>query len=118
MGQTGHRGQRNAARTVMALSSVVVAACAVAVTVKVLSTDIASARPLRLLDQEALERQVLDEAGNLRSDRPGRVACPTSVVVEVGKKFDCRVLGGTNPKTVFVKIIDDQGDLSLSQSPQ
>nr|CEL13726.1 hypothetical protein [Kibdelosporangium sp. MJ126-NF4]CTQ99413.1 hypothetical protein [Kibdelosporangium sp. MJ126-NF4] len=102
----------------MALSSVVVAACAVAVTVKVLSTDIASARPLRLLDQEALERQVLDEAGNLRSDRPGRVACPTSVVVEVGKKFDCRVLGGTNPKTVFVKIIDDQGDLSLSQSPQ
>ncbi|ONI79728.1 hypothetical protein ALI144C_23530 [Actinosynnema sp. ALI-1.44] len=102
----------------MAWSSVVVAACAVAVTIKVLSTDIASARPLRVLDQQSLERQVAEKVQGLRKDALGSVECPTSVVVEVGRQFDCRVWGKTNPETVYVKIIDDQGELSISTSPR
>ena len=102
--------QRNFTRTVMAISSVVVACCAVAVTVKVLSTDTISVEQPRVLDQEALERQVTDEIqGEVKS-----LACPTSVPVEVGHKFECRYWGETNPGNVEVKIVSGQGKLLVT----
>lgn len=92
----------------MAISSVVVAACAVAVTIKVLSTDIITVEQPRLLDQAALERQVANHIRVLRDEPVDRVFCPASVVVEVGNQFDCRVWDGSNPKTVQVTVVSDQ----------
>ena len=104
--------QRNFARTVMAFSSAVVAVCAVTLTIKVLTMDALPVEATRVLDQDALERQVAEEVdGEVDS-----VACPVSVVVAVGAEFDCRVWAGSNPTTVFVKIISEQGDLSVQTS--
>lgn len=101
----------------MAVSAVVVAVCAVAVTIKVMSTDIVTVQQPRVLDQAALERQVADKVRGVRAESGApRVACPTSVVVEVGRQFDCRVWDGTNPKTVKVKVTGDQGELSITTS--
>ncbi|MEV5539649.1 DUF4333 domain-containing protein [Saccharopolyspora shandongensis] len=105
--------QRNFARNVMAVSSVVVAACAVAVTIKVLSTDIISVEQPRVLDQAALERQVSDEIRGLREEPVDRLACPASVVVKVGNEFNCRYWDGPNPKQVRVEITNDQGEISV-----
>ncbi|MFE2541681.1 DUF4333 domain-containing protein [Actinacidiphila glaucinigra] len=105
---------RSFARTVIALSLAVLAACAVAVTIKVTSSPI-SVEPPRVLDQTALEKRVAGEVGGLKKGNPGAyVACPLSIVVKEGTKFDCRVYGDTNPETVFVEITSDQGDLSVS----
>lgn len=97
----------------MALSSAVVAACALVVTVKVMTLGPVSVEPPRVLDQTALEKQVATQAAQVRSVPDARVVCPLSVVVKVGTEFDCRVYGGTNPETVFVKITSDQGALSM-----
>ena len=43
------------------------------------------------------------------------MTCPVSVVVEVGAKFDCRFWDGGNPVDVEVKILDDQGELSVNK---
>ncbi|MFF3947084.1 DUF4333 domain-containing protein [Streptomyces sp. NPDC001902] len=103
--------QRSFARTVIALSLAVVAACAVVVTIKVAQGPI-SVEPPRVLDQEALEKQVAGEAGGLKKDNPGAfVDCPLSVVVKEGTTFDCTVYGDTNPETVQVEITSDQGDI-------
>lgn len=98
----------------VAFSSLVVAACAVAVTVKVLNTDVTAARPVRVLDQSALERQVAEAVRGVREGPLGRVACPTSVVVEVGRKFDCEAWSGSNSKSVAVEIRSEDGELSIS----
>ncbi|SNT52911.1 protein of unknown function [Actinacidiphila glaucinigra] len=97
----------------MALSSAVVAVCALVVTVKVLTLGPVSVERARVLDQTALEKQVATEAGQVKRIPDARVVCPLSVVVKEGTKFDCRVYGGTNPETVFVEITSDQGDLSM-----
>lgn len=107
--------QRNFARTVMAVSSVVVAACAVAVTIKALTTGIISIEQPRVLDQEALERQVSDNVRGLRDD-PIRVSCPVSVVVKVDNRFTCRARIGASVQTVRVTVISDQGELSVSNA--
>jgi len=104
---------RSFARSVIALSSAVVAACAVAVAVKVLTLGAVSVEPPRVLDQTALEKQVAGEVGGLKNTPGARVVCPLSVVVKEGAEFDCRVWGDTNPKTVHVKITSDQGALSM-----
>lgn len=109
--------QRNFARTVVAVSSVVVAACAVAVTIKVMSTDIASLKPPRVLDQASLERQVSDDIRGLGDEPVNGLACPASVVVEVGNQFTCRYWDRHNPEEVQVKIVSDQGEITVSSTP-
>ncbi|RII08647.1 hypothetical protein DSC45_32905 [Streptomyces sp. YIM 130001] len=98
----------------MALSAVVVACCAVTVTVKVVGADTQATRPPRLLDQEAVERQASAAArGSKNMSRDG-VACPAAMGAEEGNKFDCTVLVGSNPKTVTVTVRDDQGRLDTT----
>ncbi len=97
----------------MAVSSVVVAACAVAVTIKVLSTGIISVEQPRVLDQASLERQVSDSIRGLRTDPVAGLACPASVVVKVGTKFTCRFLDGVNPNTVLVEVVSDHGEITV-----
>lgn len=105
--------QRNFARTVMAVSSVVVAVCAVAVTIKVMSSDIVSVEQPRVLDQAALERQVTDEIRSIEGGPVEALACPTSVVVEVGNQVECRYWGDPNPGDVRVEVVSDQGEISV-----
>ncbi|MEO3868236.1 DUF4333 domain-containing protein [Nonomuraea sp. B12E4] len=100
--------QRNFARIVVAVSSVVVAACAVAVTIKAMNTDVVPVQ--RVLDQEALERQVIDQVGE-----PGsQLTCPASIVVEVGNQFECRLWRAPNKRVVRVTVVSDQGEVSAS----
>ncbi|MER6525554.1 DUF4333 domain-containing protein [Streptomyces sp. NPDC001508] len=104
--------QRNFARTVVALSSVVVAGCAVAVTIKVMSTD---PQP-RVLDQDGLERQVM---ADIQGGRPGpadRLSCPASVVADKGNKFECRYWDAdlSTAKFVEVEVVSDQGKVSAA----
>ncbi|MFE9614047.1 DUF4333 domain-containing protein [Streptomyces sp. NPDC006012] len=105
--------QRSFARTVMALSSVVIAVCAVVVTVYVTTLDPVPVEPPRVLDQAALEKQVAGAAGGLKKTPWARVDCPLSIVVKDGTEFDCTVYGDTNPKRVTVEILDDQGKLTV-----
>ncbi|MFG2307029.1 DUF4333 domain-containing protein [Actinacidiphila glaucinigra] len=106
--------QRSFARTVIALALAVLAACAVAVTITVTTGPIAVEAP-RVLDQTALEKRVAGEVGSMKKNNPGAfVACPLSVVVKVGTKFDCRVWGDTNPATVHIEITSDQGELLMT----
>ncbi|MDX2709522.1 DUF4333 domain-containing protein [Streptomyces sp. NPDC005722] len=105
---------RSFARTVIALSLAVLAACAVAVTIKVTTGPI-PVEPPRVLDQTALEKQVAGQVGGLKQNNPAAyVDCPLSVVVKVGTKFDCTVYGETNPERVEVEITSDQGDLTVT----
>lgn len=101
---------RNLSRAVVAVSSAVVACCAVAVTIKVLSTDPIPVEQPRVLDQQSLERQVTDHV----SEEVKQLACPTSVRVEAGHTFECRYWGETNPGTAKVEITDEQGSLSIT----
>lgn len=103
--------QRNFARTVLAISSAVIACCAVAVTIKVMATDVISVEPPRVLNQDALERQVAEEVLGPKQASVQGVTCPVSVEVKVGNKVDCRVWDGSNPKDVEVEITSDQGEL-------
>ncbi|MFI9779379.1 DUF4333 domain-containing protein [Streptomyces sp. NPDC051956] len=107
----GVADQRNFARTVLAISSAVIACCAVAVTIKVMATDVISVEPPRVLNQEALERQVAEEVLGPKQASVQGVTCPVSVEVKVGNKVDCRVWDGSNPKDVEVEVISDQGEL-------
>lgn len=105
--------QRNFARTVLALSSVVVAGCAVAVTIKVMTTDTVPVAPQRVLDQTALERQVAAQVKGLGEEPVDRTDCPLSVPVEVGGEFECDVRVGSVPTRVVVKIVSDQGEIVM-----
>ncbi|MCX4650022.1 MULTISPECIES: DUF4333 domain-containing protein [unclassified Streptomyces] len=108
--------QRNFARTVLAISSAVIACCAVAVTVKVMATDVISVEQTRVLNQDALERQVAEVVLGPKQASVQGVTCPVSVEVKVGNKVDCRVWDGPNQKDVEVEVISDQGELSV-ESP-
>ncbi|MER5618853.1 DUF4333 domain-containing protein [Streptomyces sp. NPDC001455] len=99
-------------RALIGLSALVVAVCAVIVTVKVVS---ASPQP-HLLDQEAVERQASAEARSGKTTRDG-VACPAAIEAKKGNKFECKVkelkeFG--NYLTVLGEVTDDQGDLSMT----
>ncbi|MFB7919055.1 DUF4333 domain-containing protein [Streptomyces sp. NPDC056061] len=93
----------------MGFSSVVVATRAVVVTVKV-----PSGHPPRLLDQEAMERQVAATAhGDSNMSRDG-VNCPTAVEAKKGNTFKCSVIG-RDVAYVKVEVVDDQGNLSMDK---
>ncbi|WP_157106493.1 DUF4333 domain-containing protein [Nocardia arthritidis] len=49
-------------------------------------------------------------------DPAGRVTCPGSVVVEVGKQFECQVWSYLHSKEVRVEIVSDQGEISVNRS--
>ncbi|MEV0011279.1 DUF4333 domain-containing protein [Streptomyces sp. NPDC051840] len=100
----------------VAFCSFVVAACAVVVTVKVLTFDtvrVESPPPPRVLDQTALEEQVRTYANSMEpSDAP--VLCPLSVVVTKGAEFECTV-HDDGVAVIEVEIVDEQGRLSLGR---
>ncbi|MFE5796427.1 hypothetical protein ACFQ8C_28140 [Streptomyces sp. NPDC056503] len=103
--------QGSTSRALMALSAVVVAACALTVTIKVMATDVKTAHPWRVLDQEALERQVAAYArGPMKTSRDG-VICPIAAEARPGNKFWCRV----DDTNIVVEVKNDQGDLSISK---
>lgn len=50
-------------------------------------------------------------------DEPaGRVSCPGSVVVEVGNQFECEVRRYLHFEDVIVKIVSDQGEITVDRS--
>jgi hypothetical protein len=106
--------QRSIARFAVPLSVIVVAACAVVVTITVLA-DGNSVEPPRVLDQTALEQQVAKQA-QLDGDGTGlTVLCPNSVPVVVGATFKCEIVKNGSPTAgATVTILDDQGKLSVS----
>lgn len=106
--------QGNLARVVVAISSVVVAACAVAVTVKVLSADdVVTIRQERVLDQTAVQQAVAADIQGLREEPVRVLSCPGSVVVKAGTKFTCKYLRGNMVKDAEVEVVDDQGNLDV-----
>lgn len=102
--------QRNIAFAAGAFSAVAVALCAITLTIQAMISGIGVTR---VLDQEALERQVAGYARSTPSaDRDG-VACPTAVEAKVGNKFTCEVADGDTEK-VEVTVISDQGELEMT----
>ncbi len=102
------------ARRVIAVSSAVVAACAVVVTIRVMDLGTISVRQPRVLNQAALERQVTEQTQV--AEAPKEMSCPLSVVVEVGNRFTCHFLEGPNPHDVPVTIISDQGAIDVGEA--
>ncbi|MFE2872095.1 DUF4333 domain-containing protein [Embleya sp. NPDC059259] len=96
----------------MAASSVVIAACAVAVAIKVVETDFSPAPPPRLMDPGSVERRLADQLQGYRDTPVTRVSCPASIVVKVGSKFTCHFWDG-RMGTVPVTISTDQGDIDV-----
>lgn len=96
---------------VLALSSVVVAACALTMTIKVVGTDAP-----RLLDPDTVARTAAAAARGQDKATPDGVTCPAAVEAEKGATFTCVVSTEQNPTGVAVdiKVIDDQGKLSAS----
>jgi hypothetical protein len=106
--------QRDLPRTVVAFSAVVVAVCAVVLTIKGVSGGFVSGKQQRVLDPEAVTKLVSNEAGPAREGVTRQVSCPVSVVVEVGSKFDCRADTGGSTEYFRITITDEQGTLSVS----
>jgi hypothetical protein len=98
------------ARALIGLSPVVVAVCAVVVTVKVVGTH--PQRPR--LDQEAVERQASATVRSGKTSRDG-VVCPTAIEAKKGNKFECDVyVAPGQSEMVKAEVVDDQGMVSMS----
>ncbi|MFH8442499.1 DUF4333 domain-containing protein [Streptomyces sp. NPDC018026] len=94
----------------MAASSVVVAVCAVIVTIKVMNTDPNDVPPDPVvLDPVAVEQTVKAWIG----DETDRVSCPVHLVAEDGRTFNCTYWVKDIPKTVEVKMSGGEGEISL-----
>ncbi|MFI2228499.1 DUF4333 domain-containing protein [Nocardia testacea] len=107
--------QQSIARIVTAVSSVVVAVCAVVVTVKVAGAQLDPAEPPRVLDQAALEQQVANRLQGVGDEPVGRVSCPGSVQVVVGNQFDCDVWDYLDSGKARVEIVSDQGEIQVTK---
>lgn len=107
--------QRRAASAVIATSLAVLACCAVAVTVKVFAGSPFEVDQPRVLEQRALEQFVVDavQYGAPRTVTKDDITCPASVIVEVGRTFECdaRVVDDVTSTTVTVEIEDELGNL-------
>ncbi|MFD6194521.1 DUF4333 domain-containing protein [Streptomyces sp. NPDC060275] len=102
--------QRSSARRIMAASSVVVAVCAVIVTIKVMNTDLTDVPPDPVvLDPVAVEQAVKAHIGQ----QTDRVSCPVYLVAEADNTFSCTYWVEDIPKTVEVKMSGGQGEISL-----
>ncbi|MGW2109855.1 DUF4333 domain-containing protein [Streptomyces sp. NPDC001948] len=104
------------ARFLISLSAVIVAGCALTVTIKVMNIDTEAFRPPRLLDQEAVERQVAVTAWGPKNPSRDGVECPAAMEAKEGNEFDCTVWIDYNEKTIKVRVTDDQGTLSMQAS--
>lgn len=102
---------RSLARAAVALSAVAVAVCAITLTIHVMASGIAVTR---VLDQEALERQVAEHATG-KSNRDG-VKCPVAVEAKEGNKFTCEIDDVSDEK-VGVTVTSDQGELAMGYAP-
>lgn len=102
--------QRGFARLVVGFSSLVVAVCAVIVTIKITSTGVVSVQQERVLDPLAVQQEIADRVSGLQ---PAQVACPVSVVVKVNAEFNCEYYGD-NPGSADVTIANDQGELDIT----
>ncbi|MFE9207233.1 DUF4333 domain-containing protein [Micromonospora sp. NPDC007230] len=106
--------QGNLARAVVAISSVVVAACAVAVTVKVLSADdVVTIRQERVLNQAAVQQAVAANIQGIRDEPVKVLSCPGSVVVKAGTTFTCTYMVGNHVADAEVEVVNDQGKLHV-----
>ncbi|MGW4433381.1 DUF4333 domain-containing protein [Streptomyces tendae] len=102
--------QRSSARRIMAASSMVVAACAVIVTIKVLNTDPTDVPPDPVvLDPIAVQQTVKARIG----PKTDRVSCPVYLVAEDDRTFSCTYWVKDIPNTVEVKLSGGQGEISL-----
>jgi uncharacterized protein DUF4333 len=108
--------QGNLAGAVTAISSVVVAICAVTVTLKVMTTDdVVTIKQERVLDQAAVQQAVATEIQGI-SDEPVKVLfCPGSVVVREGVTSQCSYMRRNIVKDVTVRVTDDQGSLDVQR---
>jgi hypothetical protein len=106
--------QRSFARLSVALSAIVVAVCAVVVTVEALAGGI-PVKPQRVLDPTATAQQVADQAMRSGQGTDLKADCPVSIPLVVGAKFKCELLkGADHVADSTVTIVDDQGQLSAS----
>ena len=108
--------QRSPVRTVVAVSLAVIACCALVSTIKVLT-----GAPPRVLDSDAVARSAIHVAAASVSNPPkiDDVSCPASIVVEVGREFECEINrrpGQAGPEKVKLRIDDEQGKLSEASS--
>ncbi|MEU2930793.1 DUF4333 domain-containing protein [Streptomyces sp. NPDC007251] len=96
-------------RAILALSSIVVAACALTVTIKV----VAIGEP-RLLDPDTVARTAAAAARGQDQATTDGVTCPAAIEARKGATFTCVVSTKQNPTglAVDVKVVDDQGQLS------
>jgi len=99
--------QGKSTRAVVALSSVVVAVCAIVVTVDLTS----AADPPRVLDQESVERQASAAVRGSKSTGRDGVACPTSIQARKGTRFECAVFVESGSGYVVGEVTDDQGEI-------
>ena len=106
----------SAAGKVTATSLAVIACCFVAVTVKVFAGSPFEIDQPRVLEQRALEQYVADAVQHIASATVTKddVTCPASVLVEVGRTFDCDARVDDTSTMVTVKIENELGDLSVS----
>ncbi|MFD9704714.1 DUF4333 domain-containing protein [Lentzea sp. NPDC059081] len=103
------------AQFALAASAVVVAVCAVVLTVKVLtSSDLpVVARQEMTFDSAALAKRV-ERVLHDRSDLPGsssEMSCPEHVAIRVGNAFGCSILHNDKVKTVRVVVTDAEAGL-------
>jgi hypothetical protein len=88
---------------------VVVAVCAIFVTVKVVGSE-----PQRLLDQEAVERQASATVRSGKMSRDG-VFCPAAIEARKGNTFECDVyVAPGESQSVEAEVVDDQGKIRMS----
>ncbi|MFI9488129.1 DUF4333 domain-containing protein [Promicromonospora sp. NPDC052451] len=109
--------QRRASDAVTATSLAVLACCVLALTVKVFAGSPFEIDQPRVLEQRALEQHVVDAVsyGARTPVRTQDVICPASVVVEVGRTFECRVDVDGDSTWVDVEIKDELGSLSATE---
>jgi hypothetical protein len=108
--------QRSFVQLSVAVSAIVVAVCAVAVTITALVGGI-PVRPQRVLDPTATAQQVADQAMRGGQGDGLKADCPVSVPLVVGTKFKCELVkGSSHVGDSMVTIVDDQGTLSASSA--
>ena len=101
-------------RIAVPVAAIVVAVCAVVVTIKVLAGGI-QVQQQRVLDPAAVAQQVADQAILGGQGTNLKAACPVSIPVVPDSKFRCALLkDGSHSGDVTVTILNDQGELSVS----
>jgi hypothetical protein len=106
----------SAAGNVTATSLAVIACCVLAVTVKVFAGSPFEIDQPRVLEQRALEQRVVDAVQHVANTPVTKedVTCPVSVVVEVGRTFECTADVDDDTVFVTIEIESELGDLGAT----